>query len=209
MARWEPMLERVARERYPRLVACAMLLTGSRADAEDLVQDALVATFSGRARFATLPQAEAYLRRALVSRYVDAGRRATAERRKASRVAALSRPGAGQAHDDGHDDGHGDGLRPELVDALAGLAPRERACVVLRHMEGLSTRETASALSISEGAVKRYLSDGLAALTAALGPGVGVDADERAPVVTVPRVDPDADARPAVRAPGGEEGSGA
>lgn len=206
MARWEPMLERVARERYASLVACAMLLTGSRADAEDLVQDALVATFSGRARFATVHHAEAYLRRALVSRYVDAGRRSTAERRKAFRVAALSRPGAEHAHDAGQG---GDGLRPELVAALADLAPRERACVVLRHMEGLSTRETASALSISEGAVKRYLSDGVARLSAALGPALRVDADERAPVVPVPRVDPDTGARPTVHAPGGEEGSGA
>ena len=53
MAGWEPLLEEVARERYPRLVAYAMLLAGSQAEAEDLVQDAVVSTFSGRARFLT------------------------------------------------------------------------------------------------------------------------------------------------------------
>lgn len=53
MAGWEPLLEEVARERYPWLVAYAMLLAGSRAEAEDPVHDALVSTFSGRARLLT------------------------------------------------------------------------------------------------------------------------------------------------------------
>ena len=56
-----------------------------------------------------------------------------------------------------------------MVRALAALSPRERACVVLRQMEDLSVVETASALGLSEGAVKRYTSDGLARLNAALG----------------------------------------
>ena len=59
MARgWEPLLEQVARERYPRLVARAMLLVPSRSDAEDLVQEALVATFTARARFESVGQAD-------------------------------------------------------------------------------------------------------------------------------------------------------
>jgi len=114
------MLERVAQERYPRLVAHGMVLTGSQAEAEDLVQDALVATFVGRARFATVEQ------------------------------------------------------------ALASQSPRERACVVLRHMEDLSVRETAQLLRLSEGAVKRYVSDGVASLNAALG--TATDDDEVVPV---------------------------
>lgn len=59
-------------------------------------------------------------------------------------------------------------MAPEVEAAPALLSPRERACVVLRHMEDLSTRETAQILHLSEGAVKRYLSDGVAALTATL-----------------------------------------
>ena len=71
MAGWEPMLEVVARDRYPQLVARALLLTRSRADAEDLVQDALVATFGGRARFDSAAQAEQYVRRAIASAWVS------------------------------------------------------------------------------------------------------------------------------------------
>jgi len=124
---WEPMLERVALERYPRLVAHGMLLTGSQAEAEDLVQDALVATFAGRARFVTVEQAEAYVRRAVVSRYIDHGRRRTAERRALVRVAARS--------DDAVDDGVPPGLAPQVEHALASLAPasgRASSCATWR-----------------------------------------------------------------------------
>lgn len=55
-------------------------------------------------------------------------------------------------------------------EALAGLSPRERACVVLRHLEDLGVAETADLLGISTGAVKRYTSDGIERLEARVGP---------------------------------------
>lgn len=160
MSRWQPMLERVARERYPRLVAHAMLLVRSRTEAEDLVQEALISAFSARARFATLAEAEQYVRRAIVSRFMDQARKKGRER--AAFVRHASRPTT-FAPDAAHD------LPSEVEAALAKLPPRERACVVLRHVEDLSVRETADLLRLSEGAVKRYTSDGVAALGAALG----------------------------------------
>lgn len=161
MAAWEPLLEQVARERYPRLVAHAMLLVRSRAEAEDLVQDALVATFAGRARFTSVPGAEAYVRRAIVSRFVDGTRRRGSERRALERVAARQERDVAEIALPG--------LDPAGERALADLPPRVRACVVLRHVEDLSVRDTALLLRLSEGAVKRYVSDGVAALNAALG----------------------------------------
>ena len=175
MARWEPMLELVARERYPRLVAYGMLLTGSQADAEDLVQDALVATFSGRARFSAVAEAEAYLRRAVASRFVDHGRRRTAER------GALVRAGGRRVS--GPDDVTAPGLAPEVEQALGRLSPRVRACLVLRHLEDLSVRDTALTLGLSEGAVKRYVSDGVAAMNAALGTTSSLDGEAVVQVV--------------------------
>lgn len=160
MSRWQPMLERVARERYPRLVAHAMLLVRSRAEAEDLVQEALVSTFTGKARFASLAEAEQYVRRAIVSRFMDATRKRGRERTALERFAA--RPAVVHDVADG-------GLPGEVESALAALPAQERACVVLRHVEDMSVRDTAALLRISEGAVKRYTSDGVAALNAALG----------------------------------------
>ncbi|MBT0993198.1 sigma-70 family RNA polymerase sigma factor [Cellulomonas sp. DKR-3] len=160
MARpWEQLLDQVARERYPRLVAHAALVAGSASDAPDLVQEALIATFRGRARFTTVEQAEAYVRRAIASRAVDEHRRRRRERLVALRAAAeptpspeVEVPGPGR----------------DVLRALALLSPRERACVVLRQMEDLSVVETASVLNLSEGSVKRYTSDGLARLAEVL-----------------------------------------
>ena len=158
--RWEALLEQVARERYGRLVAHATLVSASPSDAQDLVQESLIAAFSGRARFRSVEQAEAYVRRAIASRAIDAGRKKTREHRLMARAAAQTSESVV----------HGDRLPgADVVRALATLSPRERACVVLRQMEDLSVTETAAALSLSEGAVKRYTSDGLARLNAELG----------------------------------------
>ena len=161
MARpWETLLEQVVRERYPRLVAHAMLVARSRADAQDLVQEALISTFSGRARFGSVQQAEAYVRRAIVSRAIDGSRRTARETRALDLVGAQPVPPVVVEE-------RGPGA--DVVRALATLSPRERACVVLRQMDDLSVQETASLLGLSEGAVKRYTADGIARLSAALG----------------------------------------
>ena len=152
------MLEQVARERFPALVTRALLLVSTRADAEDLVQEALVSTFSARARFESVGQAEQYVRRAIVSRFVDRTRRRGNERSAWARASGRDL-----------EVWPADGLSTELESALRRLSPRTRACVVLRHLEDMSVRETAAALGLSEGAVKRYVSDGVAALNNALG----------------------------------------
>lgn len=154
---WEPALLQVVTERYGRLVARAMVLTGSRQDAEDLVQDALVQVFAGRARFEAVEAAEQYVRRTIASRFIDRRRSAKRERLALAQTAG---------DDDAGQDGH---LRSEVESAMVALPPRARACVYLRHLEGLSVAETAAALGISEGAVKRYTSDGMTELATALG----------------------------------------
>jgi RNA polymerase sigma factor (sigma-70 family) len=58
--------------------------------------------------------------------------------------------------------------RAQLVRAVARLAPRQRACVVLRFYLDTSVADTAAALGCSEGNVKRLTSDGLAALRVVL-----------------------------------------
>ena len=54
--------------------------------------------------------------------------------------------------------------RLALDRCLAQLPTRQRIAVVLRHLEGLSVRETAHAMGASEGTVKGQTSDGLRAL---------------------------------------------
>lgn len=160
MAGWRACLEQVARERYPRLLARAVMLVGDRGEAEDLVQEALAATFAAKARFDSMAEAEAYVRRAIVSRSIDGGKRRAAERRALARL-RLERVSPSEVDVPE--------LAPDVEEALLDLPPRERACVVLRHLEDLSVAQTARELGLSDGAVKRYTADGVTALNAALG----------------------------------------
>ncbi|MGY4644380.1 RNA polymerase sigma factor [Cellulomonas sp. URHB0016] len=159
MSRWEPVLEQVVQERYPQLVARALLLCSSRADAEDVVQDALISTFSGRARFTTVAEAEQYVRRAIVSRFIDGTRRRGRERALAEQVGQTPLVSVQQSGT----------VAERLEAALAQLSPRQRACVVLRYLDDVPVQETAALLGVSEGAVKRYTADGIRALNALLG----------------------------------------
>jgi len=171
MATWEPMLERLVYERHRALIAYAYLLTRDVGDAEDLVQDSLVATFSGRARFESIGHAESYVRRAIASRFVDLSRKRTRERARVDRVEIRGASEGLEAETIG---------RVDVASALAELPPRVRACVALRFLADQSTNETAEALRLSQGAVKRYVSDGIRALNAMLG--TVVTDEERAPV---------------------------
>ena len=87
--RSDDVLDELVRHRYPALLARARMLVRDPVAAQDLVQDALVATFAGRMRFTSVPAAEQYVRRALASRYVDGLRRLRREREGVERLAAL------------------------------------------------------------------------------------------------------------------------
>ncbi len=158
MSEWEGVARALVDARYGVLVGYARLVAGG-ADAEDLVQEALISTFSRRRGIASVPEAEAYVRRAIVSRFLDGARRSSRAKRGTATEADLAIAG------------HADqvGLSMDLASALSRLTPRERACVVLRHLDGMSVFQTAHALGIAEGTVKRYVADGLAKLNAALG----------------------------------------
>jgi DNA-directed RNA polymerase specialized sigma24 family protein len=65
----------LARERGRALVGYAYLLTGNLRDAEDLVQDALVKTMVRARSGVDLDAAEAYVRRAVLTTFVDGHRR--------------------------------------------------------------------------------------------------------------------------------------
>jgi RNA polymerase sigma factor (sigma-70 family) len=61
--------------------------------------------------------------------------------------------------------------RSDLRRAMATLPARTRAAVTLRHLAGLSVRDTAEALGVSENTVKTQLKTGLARLREELRDG--------------------------------------
>ena len=171
MSDWEPMLEAMLARRYSALKGYAVILCGDPAEADDLVQDAIVSTFGAARRFDNVGTAEAYVRRAIASRFIDERRR-DRTRRSALRVVGSGSEtvAAGPALLAEH--------ATDVQRALQALPPRQRACVVLRFLDHLSTRETAHALGISEGAVKRYLSEGMARLAPLLDVPADIDDSE-------------------------------
>lgn len=175
MARWEPLLEQVMRERAPRLLAYAAMLTGDDAEAHDVLQDALVRSFSRGRRFDHVNQAEAYVRRAIPSVVIDRSRKFRPEPRPSDDAPHIAAPAAD----------------PDAVmdvrSALRELSPRERACIVLRFYDDLTVRQIADHLGLADGTVKRYLSDASARLATLLGADVDLR-DENTVLVTAPLV---------------------
>lgn len=167
MAGWEVVLEEVVRERHPALVGYACLFTTNRHAAEDLVQDALVRTFSRPRDLTDRHTAEGYVREVIRTTFLDGLRR---RRTWTSRAHLFVQPEA--AHD------APDRSAVAAVDvqsALNALPARERACVVLRFFDDLPVGDIAQALGISTGSVKRYLSDGTAKLRVSLDVTVRLD----------------------------------
>jgi len=62
---------------------------------------------------------------------------------------------------------------------LESLTPEQRAVVLLRLIDGYSTRETANILGIAEGTVLSRLSRGLAAMRTKLAPHMRANEDPR------------------------------
>lgn len=134
------------RERWAPLLRTATLLTGDRHSAEDLVQETLVraAQHWGRVDPGT---ADAYVRRILYTRSVDAWRW---RRHQPDPVDPARRDDVGRAGDaaDAVD------TRLTLAAALARLTPRQRAVLVARFYEDRTEVQAAHVLGCSVSTVK-------------------------------------------------------
>lgn len=143
--------EQYVAARRGALLRTAYLLTGTREDAEDLVQVSLVKVVPRWARIADDP--EPYVRTVLVHESVSRWRRRRWREVPTEHLPETTVRGP-------------DTDRMALRQALATLAPRQRAVIVLRYYEDLTEKETAAVLGISVGTVKSQARDALARLRA-------------------------------------------
>ncbi len=140
--------------RHATLLRMAYLLTGHRADAEDLVQVALAKTYVAWERIQDRRAVDGYVRRAMVNTHISWWRQRRLEEYPTEHIpeqAVGDHAGVSELHD-------------TLWRALRRLPPRMRAAVVLRFYEDMSEAEIASVLGVSVGTVKSTISRAVAKL---------------------------------------------
>jgi RNA polymerase sigma-70 factor (sigma-E family) len=135
----------------------AYLLCGNWYRAEDLTQTAFAKLYAAWPRLRDEAAAEAYLRRTLLRTYLDDNRRAWRGERPTETLPETA------VVESSPDD------RLVLLDALAQVAPRQRACLVLRYFDDLSVEDTAEVLGCSTGTVKSNTSRGIDTLRRLIG----------------------------------------
>jgi RNA polymerase sigma factor (sigma-70 family) len=152
-------------EHHAELVRLAVLMTGDRGSAEDIVQD----VFARLCAKDYLPEpagALAYVRAAVLNGCRTALRRQAVARRVGGARDALSADVTQRSAESevllAED-------RRQVLAALAGLSRRRREVLVLRYWLGLPEAEIAAVLGISPGTVKSTAARGIAALARQLG----------------------------------------
>ncbi|WP_433041646.1 SigE family RNA polymerase sigma factor [Dactylosporangium sp. CS-033363] len=141
--------------RLAQLSRVAYLLTGDHHKAEDLVQVTLVKVARHWRRVSAAGAPDAYVRRALYHEHVSSWRG-----KRVPETPTADPPERATGRDESAEAVR----RIVLRDALAKLAPGQRAVIVLRYFEDLSEADTADALGCSAGSVKSQAHHALARL---------------------------------------------
>jgi RNA polymerase sigma-70 factor (ECF subfamily) len=145
-------LAELCRVEWPRLVGTFTLLTGDRAVAEELAQEALARACARWERVRKLESPGGWLHRVAVNLAISHERRRRVARRAEPRL-VVSDVGA-------PDDADAIALR----DALRQLPDKQRQVLVLRYFADLGVAEVGAMLRMPEGTVKTLTHRGIAAL---------------------------------------------
>jgi RNA polymerase sigma-70 factor, ECF subfamily len=148
------------RRREAQVLRIAYRMLGNWADAEDVAQESFIRLHRhGLTDFPDDVALGAWLCRVTANLCLD--RLRTRARWRTSECEEMTAPGSSA---------ESEALRDEqkrlLMDALKKLPERERAAVVLREIEGLSTAETAAAMGSTEVTVRSQISKALGRLRA-------------------------------------------
>lgn len=152
---------------YDKLCNLASLIMGDRHMAEEIVMEAMIKTYTGWGRIRDRSRSDAYVRRAVVNLCRSKIRRKGIE----ARVNALAHRTEELRPPDWDPESHE--TAREVWAAVRDLPPRQRACIGLFYMEGMSESEISDALGISVGTVRSQLSRARVKLKDALGSRIG------------------------------------
>jgi RNA polymerase sigma-70 factor, ECF subfamily len=146
----EAAYRRLVRRHLPRTLGLARRITGNPADAEEVLQEALLRVWTTAPRWRPTASFRTWLYRVVVNLCLDRKRRPA--------FAALE--DAGDPVDPAPDAVatlHRDETSRAVAEALAGLPERQRAALALTYYEGLGNAETAAVLETSVSSVESLL----------------------------------------------------
>jgi RNA polymerase sigma-70 factor, ECF subfamily len=155
----EASFEEVVRQRAAQVLRTAYRILGNWADAEDVAQEAYVRLHRHGLGFANEAAMGSWLYRVTVNLCLDRTRAA----RPFEELPAMASDDASA-----EEEAIRNQQKRRLMAALATLPPKERAAVVLREIEGLSTAEVAAILGSTEGTVRSQVSKAVSHLRAIL-----------------------------------------
>jgi RNA polymerase sigma-70 factor (ECF subfamily) len=161
------------------LLGAAVRVTGSRSDAEDLLQETLLHGYQGWARFEPGTNVRAWMHRILMNTYISSYRRRVRERRALDVESDPSKRSLLITEDQETMEGEDGGVQTRglgrVVQAALDELPEEfRMVVVMADIGELSYREIADALGCPMGTVMSRLHRGRRALARRLGPQLGM-----------------------------------
>ncbi len=143
--------DRLMLETQERVVRLAWRLLGSREDARDAAQEVFVRVYRHLDRFRAGHDFRAWLYRITVNVCRDAARR---RRREPLAMASVADPAERAVAEDALLDAERWG---RVLQALASLPPRERAALILRDLEGLTSEQVARILGSRPGTVRAQI----------------------------------------------------
>jgi RNA polymerase sigma-70 factor, ECF subfamily len=149
--------EEFYRREYLGLVDLARALTGDWAQAQDVVQEAMIVTFGRWDRVRGFDRPGAFARRVVLNRCRSLGRRRLAEGRALARFASRPEPVGDLPAD-----------ATRFWAEVRRLPRRQRDCVALAYVDGFSMAEIADVVGCAEPTVRVHLHRGRLTLAARL-----------------------------------------
>lgn len=140
------------------VIGLAFALSGSRAAAEDLAQDAFLAAHRAWDRIGHYDKPEAWVRRVVANMSVSRFRR---KMREAKAIARMDVPNSVLAPLPAEDE--------EFWKAVRALPKRQAQAIALYYLEDLAIADIAEILDCAQGTVKAHLHKGRAKLATKLG----------------------------------------
>jgi RNA polymerase sigma-70 factor, ECF subfamily len=142
---------------YRRVVGITSVLCGSRAEGEELAQEAFVAAFRRWSRISAYDDPAAWVRRVATNLATSSLRRRLREVKTLARMAPRREEDTSLFAED-----------PEFWESVRALPPRQAQVIALRYLEDRSVAEIAHVLGISEATVRVHLHTAKSRLAVAL-----------------------------------------